>query len=856
LKTFSQLKQNVRDRLWPSGDPENLAGAHDKMVVEALIDIQRLVDCFQYNNTQLVPACSTLFQSGMTVFDAPRGIIRALHIVDRVTSAGVEDATAALDWTGRILYRQVPFPELEQTALGPEPASCRNLLARLQINCNLISRKFTAPTDADYGGDNPLPLGFHYSQSSTDASSGRALQGVWAHHRGRIYVFPWIQSTETVMIEWDGLKREFLDDDVIDDDPSLEKAVVLYVEKEHARLYDADYERARQLESDYVIALRDLVMDCREETIVRDREASRARQQNKKYSIGTGVVPASEVDYETDTSGEESRIQNGCPSVSPVLFYPAAGSQVGFPTKLILNSNGSGTIRYTANGSTPTKDSPAYTAPLTILEGMTVKAALFDSGGCTSPVNYSAHGPYQNGDEFEFYRRCTRVDKAGAWHVFEAGGSQDWNWRLRMSVSDPVEIRRVDVWQTNAAGEWASGQAWSTNLSATPPDNGTPFDAYPLVIYSGGSQLNFSYVGSLGTFTDTIEWDLYGDTVLDVTKGYYFLVRVFTDIQEAPIEQLILADSCGNQCCSGRCGTVTLSDDTLEIELAADTEEGLCEGGGVDEDAPCVGSVSRTQSGNTAVVVTSINGVSVTLTFKLTENGDSTIWALDSASAAGDNTVEIEGWTSETSTDEDEVVNGKPYGSATVYLLLNGDPVYGNLTVLGPETCFTTTTTTTTSTTTTSSTTTTTSTTTTPAPVECAGGETAYQFAVTVINGESDGECSPGDTDAYLTRGPITADVWIHDSDGTIVDNGSLTEDPNYVAPTGFGTVRFAGCLTIPADGYITWSVIVNVAGCRYNEGDTYVDNNDAWSTGGTGLPGDMSVTASWDYDGEQLQFE
>ena len=684
MKTFSQLKQNVRDRLWPSGDPENLAATHDKFVLEALIEIQQLIDCQQYNNTELVPHCSTLFQSGMTVFDAPRGIIRALHVVDRVDGNGKEDISKPLHWAGRVLYRNLSFPDLEQLALGPNPTSCQSLWDRFRVNCGSLQKKFPTPTDEDYVGKDKLPLGYHYSQASTDSSYGRSMHGTWASHRGRIYTFPWIQSTETILIEWDGIKRSFSDDDVVDDDPLLEKAVVAYVEKTHSEIYDADYQRSQVLEIRWREALAQLRHACREETRVRDREESHARQQNEKYAIGS--LPT------------DSILQSGCPAVEAPTLWPPKGATVVFPTQMGAATDVEGaTLHYTANGEDPTKNSPKLSAPITVVDGMDVRVVAVDTQGCSSPVVRAGYvSDSVINSESDFYRLCSTNDRSGPWHVFEADGGEDWNWRLKLPISENTEIKHLELYQTEPDGSWTTGQVWSTKQNIRPPGYTADFAAYPLVLVDDSGQLNYSYVDSLGVFTSDIDWTMYGDTVEPDLGDQHYLLRIYTDRSDKPIDFLMDGEPCGKRCCNDRCGTQTLGDERLTIEL--DRKVANC-GATTGVAGDCYTEAGRFGGASSSSVRLDIDGTLVLFKWVLTANN---LWALEDVTGTG---VDWHGGYG-SSTSDTQATDGKPDGTGNAYITVGGVKRRVQMTINGPDTlCSGTTTTSSTSTTTTSSTT-------------------------------------------------------------------------------------------------------------------------------------------------------
>lgn len=84
--TWGQLKQRVRQTLWPQGEAASLVPAHDQSFIDAILDIQTWVECEQQNNTNIIPHCATFYKCGMTVFDAPQGNIVSLGVMDKANT--------------------------------------------------------------------------------------------------------------------------------------------------------------------------------------------------------------------------------------------------------------------------------------------------------------------------------------------------------------------------------------------------------------------------------------------------------------------------------------------------------------------------------------------------------------------------------------------------------------------------------------------------------------------------------------------------------------------------------------------------------------------------------------------------
>ena len=78
-------------------------------------------------------------------------------------------------------------------------------------------------------------------------------------------------------------------------------------------------------------------------------------------------------------------------SASTPTFSPVAGSYIDAQTVTISDSTSGTTIYYTTNGSTPTTNSPVYSAPITVSASETLEAIAAGGGNATSAVGSAAY---------------------------------------------------------------------------------------------------------------------------------------------------------------------------------------------------------------------------------------------------------------------------------------------------------------------------------------------------------------------------------------------------------------------------------------------------------------------------------
>lgn len=260
MKSVLQLKSEVLVQTFPSGVPENLAlpvvdgviSPLDLLFDEAFAEIAKWVPCEQERNVNVIDFCATYFKCGMTVVEAPHGVISRVYTI------------ANGEWCDPVFYVQQEWP-------GPE-CLARNTLIQ-----------WTTPENT--GVLPVLPLGFKKAEATSDRDAngvivGRGRAGVWAIYDEKVWVALWLQSNEKLVIEWKGLKTRYANDDQVNDDLDYRKAVKLYVQYGYERDW-GDPQRAAKLHTripsgefigEFDEALADLIWQCRERTKLRRTE--------------------------------------------------------------------------------------------------------------------------------------------------------------------------------------------------------------------------------------------------------------------------------------------------------------------------------------------------------------------------------------------------------------------------------------------------------------------------------------------------------------------------------------------------------------------------------------------------------
>lgn len=275
---YGELKTRVLNEIFIEGIPENAISVLHSYVSESLYDIQKAVKCYAFANTSVFPHCATYFDCGFTVLPKPSGQITYVYVIDRINpETGLEDPNVDPDYCTKVFYAPVSYANLLaykkvcERCSGGGIAAVWDTFASIFFGVFRIKRAYPEPTDEGLEAQPKLPEGYHYPQASTDAS-GRSPRGVYAIHRGRVYIAPWIQSTETVILQFDGIKRNWADADTVDTDPKFIECVRLMVSLRYEQSFGDDANKIARLKAQLygnpleVGALEILYSQCVQET--------------------------------------------------------------------------------------------------------------------------------------------------------------------------------------------------------------------------------------------------------------------------------------------------------------------------------------------------------------------------------------------------------------------------------------------------------------------------------------------------------------------------------------------------------------------------------------------------------------
>ncbi len=245
--TFAQYYTLISAAVFPEGEAENLVNVHKLAVKDALIDLQTKIPCLRTDNADYIAQSSTLFHCGSSTFDTVDGNIERVYtmVVDQGCS-------------------EVEYAYIDQNRMNDMINSYRCCISENAYGMN--------PYTLNHAAGSPLYVA---GSPSTDKDyRTETKKGYWSLNRGTIYIFPSIESTEQVVVEWNGIRRTFEDGTVLPatfQDRDVMSTVELYLDSQVARKETKDMGTFQTATKAYVDAVSNLVWACRrQQSFVRE----------------------------------------------------------------------------------------------------------------------------------------------------------------------------------------------------------------------------------------------------------------------------------------------------------------------------------------------------------------------------------------------------------------------------------------------------------------------------------------------------------------------------------------------------------------------------------------------------------
>ena len=229
--TYAELIDKVIESAFPEGYADNLLALYRKRVLDGLIELQRAVPYLRSRQIKLYPFSSTYYKQGLSLLCRPAGKVRRLATFSSRTLKDI------------VYYDPCTREDIERLTQHR---------ARVQQYPETASNEFGA-----------------YSPSSDLDKGYRAERGLFCIDRDQIIVFPHLESTERVMVEWEGSVTAYDDSDIVDFgkyEAQVLTALENYVRWKSLGKDDRSAGDYVLMEKEWVEAVRGLIIDTQDDT--------------------------------------------------------------------------------------------------------------------------------------------------------------------------------------------------------------------------------------------------------------------------------------------------------------------------------------------------------------------------------------------------------------------------------------------------------------------------------------------------------------------------------------------------------------------------------------------------------------
>lgn len=184
--TFLDLWNLVLPDVWPERLSRNLVPLAKNWLRDVLIDLQNSCPTLRVGHVVYIEQSDTYYKCGVTAFEAPKNVwFRRISVFDLVNNCCGDNA---------------------------DPVEQRQMEANMKY-C-FTGLNIPAPVNLVPVG----PFGLLQADSSLDTPTGfhwKARRWQTSMFDGFIWLWPWLQSTERVELRFDGIKKSWMESDLI-----------------------------------------------------------------------------------------------------------------------------------------------------------------------------------------------------------------------------------------------------------------------------------------------------------------------------------------------------------------------------------------------------------------------------------------------------------------------------------------------------------------------------------------------------------------------------------------------------------------------------------------------------------------
>lgn len=256
--TFLEFKAAIKAATMPDKESVRLNARHDGWIASSLIELQQKVPCLKGNHREYINQEATYYSCGVTAFAIPPGgYVRGLQVQQIANRCDYVDCIPMTEAVFRGIQKN-----MQHCRCSPSPEITSDYLAYYGYEYDY--------GEYDYGNYDPE---LRPATSAIDLLC-RARNRSFAIFDGNVWLWPVLNSTETAVLKWNGVKKNWKDTDQMPDSgdwvdesgglsQEILQVVELYFFMKRWRYDLCDPEKALQAESDYRKKISEMITECR-----------------------------------------------------------------------------------------------------------------------------------------------------------------------------------------------------------------------------------------------------------------------------------------------------------------------------------------------------------------------------------------------------------------------------------------------------------------------------------------------------------------------------------------------------------------------------------------------------------------
>lgn len=248
---YQQFKAAVKAEVFPDRESSRLTARIDGWIQNCLIEIQQKVPCLQSNHREYILQEATYYSCGATAFPIPAGgYVKSLRVQRTDNQCNYVDSVPMTEPVFRGILQN-----LQACRCSPPTGAPDYLYYGYEYDYGYY----------DFGDQDPE---LRIATSAIDLPC-HARNRAFSLYEGNVWLWPVLQSDETAILKWSGVRKSWLDSTVIpwdDEQGNVDREIIQivgsYVMAQHYVHDNCDPDKAAISDGQYRKKLAEMIVEC------------------------------------------------------------------------------------------------------------------------------------------------------------------------------------------------------------------------------------------------------------------------------------------------------------------------------------------------------------------------------------------------------------------------------------------------------------------------------------------------------------------------------------------------------------------------------------------------------------------